>query len=275
LDKKIAFIGTGTMGGALLRGACRHVDPGLIFLTDRMQGKAESLARELGCKAAATNKLAAEAADLIMFCVKPQTCLAALDEIGPVLRDSLERGKPKVLCSILSGVSIETIRRALGAPSYPVIRLMPNTPALIGKGLMLLAADETVPEADMADIEALIADCGVIERLDEGRMDLGTIVGCCSPAFVYQFIEALADSGVALGLTRSEATRFAAQAVMGAGAMVLETGEHPMALKDMVTSPGGSTIAGVLALESEGFRVAVTSAVRASYERNVQMGQLD
>ena len=275
MDKKIAFIGTGAMGGAILQTACQSINPKQIIITDKMEGKAEALAEQLGCEAVTSNQLAAEAADWILLCVKPQTCAAVLEEIGPILRKSKEAGNPKVLVSILAGITVQTMRALLKSPDYPLIRIMPNTPALVGKGLMLISADETVGEGEKKTLETLIADCGIIRWIDEKIMDQGTAVGGCSPAFVYLFIEALADGGVSIGLTREDATKFAAQAVLGAAAMVLETGRHPMALKDMVTSPGGSTIAGVRALEEEGFRRAVLRAVTASYERNVEMGKIE
>ena len=275
MEKKIAFIGTGAMGGAILQAASRGLDPSQIIITDRIQEKAEALAHTLGCKAVPTNQMAAEEADYILLCIKPQTCRPVLEEIGPILRESMSAGRPKCLISILAGVTIETIRAIVGSPFHPVIRVMPNTPAQIGKGLMLLAADAVIGEGERKDVEHVIASCGVSRWIEEAIMDKATIMSGCSPAFVYMFIEALTDGGVALGLTRDDARTFAAQGVFGAAAMVLETGEHPMALKDVVTSPGGSTIAGVLALEEEGLRRAVLRAVSASYVRNIQLGQLD
>lgn len=275
MTKRIAFIGTGAMGGAILAAACQGIDPRQIYLTDAMPGRAEALAREYGCHTVATNREACEAADIILLCVKPQTGAAVLKEIAPVLLDAQKQGKPRVLCSILAGVTIATLRDLLGAGSgYPVIRMMPNTPALIGKGLMLLTCDDAVSEADKAELLTLIAPCGESAWLDEKLFDQATALSGCTPAFVYMFIEALADGGVSVGVPRPLATQFAARAVYGAAAMVLETGEHPGTLKDMVCSPGGSTIAGVAALEDSGFRRAAIQAIKQAAKRNAELGEI-
>jgi len=271
MRKKIAFIGTGAMGGAILKAACQRLNPEHIFLTDAIPQRAEALAQELGCKVATSNREAAEAADIILLCVKPQTGAQVLREIAPILRG----GNPKLLCSILAGVTIGTLRNLAGDASYPVIRMMPNTPALIGKGLMLLTCDEAVSAKDRATLLDLIAPCGQAEWLDERLFDQATALTGCSPAFVYMFIEAMADGGVAMGVPRKEAVEFAARAVYGAAAMVMETGMHPGALTDVVCSPGGSTIAGVTALEDSGFRNAVIQAVKQSAARNAELGNPD
>jgi len=275
MTKKIAFIGTGAMGGAILRAACQGVNPEQVFLTDWAQEKAEALARELGCHAISSNKAAAEAADIIFLCVKPQIGAQVLAEIAPILLESVKAGKPKVLCSILAGVTIQTMRKIVGESNYPIIRIMPNTPALIGKGLLLLSCDDAVSEADKNALSELVAPCGAAEWMSEKLLDQATAVSGCSPAFVYMFIEALADGGVSIGVPRAQAIQFAAQAVYGAAAMVMETGEHPGVLKDMVCSPGGSTIAGVAALEDGGFRRAVIQAVQQSAKRNAELGEIE
>ena len=269
MNKTIAFIGAGVMAGAILKGACRVFDPAQFLITDKMQGKAETLAAELGCTAVSSNREAAERADYIILCVKPQTVSAVLEELALVLQAS-----PKLICSILAGITIETIRRMLGAPTYPVIRIMPNTPALIGKGTMLLACDKQVSEPARADILTLLAPCGEAIWLDESRFDQGTALSGSSPAFVYLFIDALADAGAEVGIPRAEALTLAARAAYGAAAMVLETGETPTDLKNAVCSPGGSTIAGVNALEASGFHDTVGDAIRAACARNKELGAL-
>ena len=272
--RKIAFIGTGAMGGAILAAACQGMDPGRITLTDAMPGRAAALAEEYGCHAVSTNAEAAHA-DMILLCVKPQTGAEALREIAPVLLEAQKAGRPKVLCSILAGVTIDTLRGWLGVDAdYPIIRMMPNTPALIGKGLMLLTCDDAVSEGDKGALLDLIAPCGVSEWLSEKLFDQATALSGCTPAFVYMFIEALADGGVSVGVPRGLAMEFAARAVYGAAAMVLETGEHPGTLKDMVCSPGGSTIAGVAALEDGGFRTAAISAIQQAAKRNGELGEM-
>ena len=274
MNKKIAFIGTGAMGGAILQAACRCVDPKQITITDLDEKKAHALGETLGCAVAPSNIAAAEAADFILLCTKPQGVVDVLGELRPALCASLAQGRPKVLCSILAGVNIARIRAILGdAQTYPVIRLMPNTPALIGKGVMLYTCDEFVSAEDIADLTTLIADCGIIERLPEAMFDCATVSAGCTPAFAYLFMEALADGGVAVGLSREKALSYAAHALYGAAAMVIETGMHPGQLKDMVTSPGGSTIAGIATLEDSGVRAAAIRAVMAAYARNVEMGK--
>lgn len=274
MDTKIAFIGAGVMAGAILRGACQSVEPGRFWVADKMQDKASALAAELGCVAATSNVAAAQAADYIFLCVKPQMAAEVLQEIAPALQEALETGRPKVLCSILAGVTIDTMRTCLDSPRQPVVRIMPNTPALVGAGFLLITADETVAQAQRQAILDLLAPCGQLQWLDENLFDTATALTGSSPAFYYMFIDAMADAGVQAGLPRAQAITFAAQAALGSAAMVLETGQHPGMLKDMVCSPGGSTIAGVAALEHGGFRSAVMSAVAATCRRNKELGEM-
>ncbi|MCL2564076.1 MAG: pyrroline-5-carboxylate reductase [Oscillospiraceae bacterium] len=269
MQHKIAFIGTGVMAAAILKGACRTTDPGNFILTDALPEKAETLAAELGCRTAASNREAAEEADIIFLCVKPQTAAPVLAEIAPVLQST-----QKLLCSILAGVTIDTIRIRLGAQAHPVIRIMPNTPALIGKGLMLLACDNHVSDTAKAETLALLTPCGETMWLAEHFFDQGTALSGSSPAFVYLFIDALADAGTAAGLPRDQAVKLAACAAYGAAAMVLETDETPQALANMVCSPGGSTLAGVAALEACGFHDTLGKAVEATCARSRELGAL-
>lgn len=273
MEKTIAFIGTGNMGSSIIRATCGTVDPGHIVLTDALPEKAKKLAAELGCRTAADNNEAARIADCIMLCVKPQVIPSVLRDLAPLLKGSYKSGNPKILYSIAAGIKIETIRGYLETPQYPVIRIMPNTPALVGKGLMLISCDDAIVPEELNFLNMLLSGCGNIEMLDERLIDQATVSASCSPAFVYMFIEAMADGGVSIGLSRTQAQRFAANAVYGAAAMVMETGMHPGALKDMVCSPGGSTIAGVAELEDNGFRRAVINAVSTAYKRNLEMGK--
>ena len=267
MNQKIAFIGTGNMGGALLRAACQAVAPAQISITDKDSAKAKTLAAELGCVAVDSNLAAVRDADYVVLGIKPQMAAAVLQEVAPALEG-------QVICSILAGVTISTIQSLIGKPNHPVVRIMPNTPILIGKGLLLLTCGEQVTQTVREDVLRMIAPCGESVWLEERLFDQGTVLSGCVPAFVYMFIEALADGGVATGLSRAQAVEFAARAVSGAAAMVLETGMHPGALKDMVTSPGGSTIAGVLALEENGFRHAAISAVQDAYVRTAALGEI-
>lgn len=280
MNATFSFIGAGNMGGAILKAACRHMEPENICITDADASKASKLAEELGCQYKKTNTQAAETADYIILCVKPQTVGIVMEEIAPVLAGRQAEGRAPVLVSIAAGVKIEKLRQYVGS-SLPIIRVMPNTPALIGKGFMIIShdlgddnsIDETRKEDRVLELEKVLKECGETMRLSEEYMDQATAAASCSPAFVYIFIEALADAGVMKGLSRKDAQRMAAAAVMGAGAMVLKSGIGPAELKDMVCSPSGSTICGVTALEEAGFRNAVIKAFTASYERNVEMGE--
>ena len=170
-----------------------------------------------------------------------------------------------------AGLTIGTIR-AMAGGNYPVIRIMPNTPAAIGEGMILYCAEGVETEEKTAFVDVMQA-AGSFDELSESLIDAGSSVSGCGPAFVYPFIEAMADGAVACGLPRAKAQRYAAQTLVGAAKLVLESGDHPGALKDAVCSPGGSTIQGVRALEQNGFRSAVVEAVIAAYEKTVALGK--
>ena len=276
MEFTVSFIGTGNMGGALLHEACRRIDPSRIHITDYQHEKADSQARELGCCCENSNIDAVLKGNYIFLCVKPQVMGSVLEEIALTLKDCLDRGEKKVIVSIAAGIQIAYLKEKLAAcgENLPVIRVMPNTPAAIGKGMLAIAAGPEVEEEAVRDVMKILSDAGRVERLAENLMDQFTVVSGCSPAFVYMFIEALADGGVMTGLPRSQAMTYAAQTVLGAAAMVLETGKHPGELKDAVCSPAGSTIAGVAKLEEMGFRSAAIEAVKAGYEKNVELGKV-
>ena len=229
--------------------------------------KAVRLAAELGCRAADSRAAAAEA-DFLFLGVKPQMMGALLAELAPVLSARQDRF---VLVSMAAGLTIGTIR-AMAGGDYPVIRIMPNTPAAIGEGMILYCAEGVEPEEKTAFVDVMQA-AGSFDELSESLIDAGSAVSGCGPAFVYPFIEAMADGAVACGLPRAKAQLYAAQTLVGAARLVLESGDHPGALKDAVCSPGGSTIQGVRALEQNGFRSAVMEAVIAAYEKTVALGK--
>lgn len=275
MDKKISFIGTGNMGGAIIQAACRALDPAQVSITDYSLDKARQLANGQGCQVSGSNREAVLFGDYIFLCVKPQVIGSVLSEISPVLDECLSKGEPKVLVSIAAGVTIDALREKLSGDGrrVPIIRIMPNTPVSIGKGMLALASGADVTDGMIKDIKAALTCAGRLEQLPEALMDQFTAIGGCAPAFVYLFIEALADGGVMTGLSRSQALTYAAQTVLGAAAMVLETQSHPGVLKDNVCSPGGSTIAGVAALEAHGFRSAAIDAVLAAYQKNQELGK--
>lgn len=263
-----SFIGTGNMGGALARAAVRQVAPENILLANRTRAKAEALAKELGCAAGGVRE-AAETGRFIFLGVKPQMMAGLLEEIAPVLREREDRF---VLVSMAAALTMEQIGD-MADGAYPVIRIMPNTPCAVGEGMILYDANGAVTEAELAEFTGGMAGAGVLDRVEERLIDAGSAVAGCGPAFVCLFLEALADGGVACGLPRGKALLYAAQMVKGAAALQLATGEHPGALKDAVCSPGGTTIAGVRALEERGFRAGVMDAVIAAVERTKALGK--
>jgi pyrroline-5-carboxylate reductase len=275
---KIACIGGGNMGLALMKGASSVTSAENIFLTDADAGKAKAAADLLGANVLTSNGEAVKTGDYVFLAVKPQVMPAVLAEIAPILGERLAGGNPPVLVSMAAGWPIKKIQEAVVAiksptVSLPVVRIMPNTPALIGKGMIALAAPPEVPEEKIAELEKILAGAGIVERLEERYMDAVTGLSGSGPAFVYLFIEALSDGGVLAGLPRDKALRYAARTVLGAAAMAEETGKHPGELKDMVTSPGGTTIAGVAALEAGAFRSTVMRAVEAAWRRAMELGR--
>lgn len=264
--KQAAFIGTGNMGGALVRAACLSVPPQEIIISNRTRAKAQDLEGETGCTVAANNLEAASAGRYVFLGVKPHLMRSLLEEIGPVLTPD------QVLVSMAAGLTTETL--ASWAPSgTPILRIMPNTPCSIGKGMIALCAGPGVQAAHLQAVEHILRFAGRVERLNEGLMDAFSAVAGCGPAFVYPFLEAMADGGVLAGLPRQQAIAFAAQTLIGAACLVLESGEHPGALKDAVCSPGGSTIEGVAALERGGFRGVVLDAVVSAWKKNTALGK--
>lgn len=261
----VGFIGTGNMGGALAKAAAKSGHE--IFLSDKSIEKAEALAKELDAKAVSV----AEAAlcDYVFLGVKPQMLKDLLQELAPVL--SL-RKTPGVLVSMAAGVSMADIKKWLGM-DYPLIRIMPNTPVAVGSGVILYDATEEVSLQDIAGFVSILSQAGLLNRLPESLIDAGSAVSGCGPAFAAMFLEALADGGVKCGLPRDKAQTYAAQMLLGTAKLLLESGQHPGQLKDAVCSPGGSTIAGVDALEAAAFRGAVISAVEAAFDRTKELGK--
>lgn len=268
----IAFLGTGNMGGALARAACRGTDPASVLLTNRTYSKAAALAEELGCTAVHSNCEAVAQARILMLGVKPQMMAGLLDEIKPVIKASLARGEEKIVVSMAAGLPISFYLSALDCPELPFLRIMPNTPAAVGQGMTLVSSCNATAEA-LDEFEALFHAAGRFDRISEAQMDAAGVVAGCTPAFACLFMEALADGGVRAGLTRRQAQEYAAQAVLGTAALLLESGKHPGVLKDEVCSPGGSTIAGVEMLEAGSFRYAAMEAVTAAVKRSMDLGK--
>lgn len=263
---ELGFIGVGNMGGALARAARLRLEGRQLLLANRTAEKAAALAEELGA-AASDNRTVARKADYIFLGVKPQMMESLLAEIGPELKARKSRF---VLVTMAAGLSIARIQ-ALAGGSYPVLRIMPNTPASVGEGMILYARGEGVTEEEERILLEAMAGAGRFSKLPEGLMDAGSAVSGCGPAFADLFLEALADGGVACGLPRTQALELAAQMLLGSARLALESGQHPGVLKDAVCSPGGTTIQGVRALEAVGFRGAVMEAVIAAYEKTLEL----
>jgi len=262
------FIGTGNMGGALAKAAAKVLPPEGLLLSNKTFAKAQSLAQQLGCRALSVEEVALEA-ELLFLGVKPHMMADLLASIAPILAG---RTTPFCLVSMAAGLTMADIQKMAGA-EYPVIRIMPNTPVSVGQGVILYDKTENVsPEA----LEAFLAGmsrAGLLDPLPEKLIDAGSAVSGCGPAFAALFMEALADGGVACGLPRDKAMEYAAKTLMGTAALALETGIHPGALKDAVCSPGGSTIAGVRALEQGAFRAAAMNAVEAAFHKTKELGK--
>ena len=260
------FIGTGNMGGAVAKAAAKAVGGGNLFLANRTPAKAEALAAELGGRAC--DNEAAACQDYIFLGVKPQMMAGMLEGIRPVLRERMEKGETFTLVTMAASLTIEKIREMAGVEA-PTVRIMPNLPVSIGKGVILYTAsgaEKTLPEL----LEAL-APAGMLLPVEERLIDAGSAVAGCGPAFACLFAEALADGGVACGLPRAQAQALALQMLAGTAELLLQTGQHPAALKDAVCSPGGTTIAGVHALEKGGFRAAAFDAVKAAYDKTLAL----
>ena len=261
---KYGFIGCGNMGGAIataLRNSTRD-----FALTDR-SGRGNALADTLEVPYLPENNKIVQRCERVFLGVKPQMMAGVLAE----LQNDLAEQKP-LLITMAAGLSMNQITDMAGT-ELPVIRIMPNTPAAIGKGVILYCANDLVDPEILKDFLQDMTPCGWLEPLEERLMDAGSALSGSSPAFVYMFMEALADGAVACGIPRAKAQELAAMTVIGAGEMLLQSGKHPGELKDAVCSPAGSTIEGVRTLEQQGMRSAVTEALCATFARNRSLGK--
>lgn len=266
--EKYGFIGGGNMGGAMASAAALAVGRERVLLVDRDEDTTQELAQRAGAIPSSYEQIAAECR-LIFVGVKPNLVAPVLQRLRPMLE---KREDACAVVSIAAGVTIEAMVGVLGE-GIPVIRMMQNTPVSVGEGMLIYATSAAAGDDDVKALEEAMSCAGKLDAIDEAKIDAATAVMGCGPAFVYEFIEALADGGVACGLTRAQAQTYAAQTLVGAAQMVLQTGKHPGALKDAVCSPGGSTIVGVHALEQAGMRGAVMNAVIASYEKTQKLGK--
>ncbi len=262
------FIGSGKMAGALIRGLLRAgtARPEDVTASDPIAAAREALAVETGITALDSNIEVARRSDVLVLAVKPQSMPQVLEELQPVVTSE------HLVISIAAGVNLDTLDSGLG-PDCRLVRVMPNTPALVGEGASGYCLGQNATADDEALVRACLGAVGRACRVPETLLDAVTGLSGSGPAFVYLMIEALSDGGVRVGLPRDVATALAAQTVLGAARMVLETGLHPGQLKDQVTSPGGTTIAGLHALERGGLRAALMNAVEAATRRSAELAE--
>jgi pyrroline-5-carboxylate reductase len=265
---KVGFIGVGNMGGALIRSIAKNdsVNEFSLCAFDINTPLLKELTNELGIKEENSAKSLVSNSDIIVLAVKPQYCDTVLEYIKPVLYPE------KILVSVAVGLSIKYYKNILGHRSK-VVRTMPNTPALVSEGMTLVSWDDLITNDEKKLIMKILSFSGMVEELEESLMSEVTALTGSSPAYVFMLIEAMADAAVKSGIQRSRAYRFAAQAVLGSAKMVLDTGKHPGELKDMVCSPAGTTIEAVSALEREGFRNAVMTAMEECTRRAREIGK--
>ena len=266
--KKLAFIGGGAMGEAIIKGitGAKLMDPAAVYVGAHRQERADYLHETYGVTGLVDNCEAVRDADMIVLAIKPQM-------VDSVLRGALVSAVPgkAVILSIMGSVTIDKIAGIF--KGHPVIRTMPNTPLAVGAGagMTAIAPGNEVSEEAVKTAEQIFGCCGETLRVQEKDIEAVTAVSGCGPGYVYVMIDALADAGVMAGLPRAAAIKLAAQTFAGSGKMVLETGKHPAVLRDMVTSPGGTTIAGIKALENGAVRGALYNAVQAVLNRSEEL----
>ena len=264
---KIGVIGCGKMGTALVGGAIRAGALAAKDVTgyDPHGAAGKAFAEVTGASLAGDAATMVADADVVLLCVKPHLAVSVMADVAA------GDGGSKLVISVVAGISLAVLQGAV-PPSWRVIRAMPNTPALVGQGASAFCRGANATDDDASEAMRLFASVGVAIEVPERLMDAVTGLSGSGPAYVFMCIEALADGGVAAGMPRDQALRLATQTVLGAATMVAETGTHPAALKDAVASPGGTTIAGIEALERGGLRAALIAAVNASAKRAGELG---
>lgn len=254
------------MGGALASAAINVLGGENVLLADNTPTNTRVLADKIGATPSKAKEIASSCR-LVFLSVKPNIIPIVAKTVRPIVE---ARADDCAVVSIAAGVTLDSLSEMLGEKTH-IIRMMPNTSVAVGEGMIVY--DHRATEHDIDAFELAMSKAGMVSPLPERLIDAATAVMGCGPAFAYQFAEALADGGVACGLTRTQAQIYAAQMMLGAAKMLLETGRHPGELKDAVCSPGGSTIEGVRTLEANGLRTAVIEAVLASYEKTKELGK--
>lgn len=267
---KFGFIGCGNMGGTLLAAAAEK-DAGVkIAAADSFREKAELYAEKYANITAVSTCRAAGESEYLVIGVKPQMLEAMFDEIKETL---ISRHDGLVLISMAAGTKISDIERMATVEKLPVIRIMPNTAAAVGKGVILYCRNQYVTDEQLSVFTQAFSAAGLLDSIDESKIDAASALSGCGPAFAYMFMEALADGAVECGLPRDKALTYAAATLSGAAELLLSSGRHPGELKDAVCSPAGTTIAGVHALERSAFRAAAMDAVTAAFRRTAELSK--
>lgn len=259
---KYGFIGCGNMGGAIAKALSKSTTD--IMLSARSSAK--KLSADLGCCTGSNESVVSECCK-IFLAVKPQVMKSVLEPLNPLLAQ-----KKPLIITMAAGITISQIEAMCGC-RLPVIRIMPNTPVAVGRGMITYCTNDMVTANDLNDFLSDMQHAGRLDCIPEALMDAASSVSGCGPAFMYMFLEAMADGGVACGLPREKALDYAAATMAGAAEMYMQTKAHPGTLKDSVCSPGGSTIEGVKVLEESGFRGAVIDCITAAYKRNTELGK--
>ncbi|MCX7884784.1 MAG: pyrroline-5-carboxylate reductase [Caloramator sp.] len=266
MNKKIGFIGAGNMGQAMIGGIIKSkiAKSQEIIVCDLDEEKLKKIAEDFNVKTTTNSKELSNEADIIILAIKPNIFDVVLSDIKDSITDS------KIIVSIAAGKTIKSIENILG-DNKKIIRTMPNTPALVNAGMTAVCKNKNVSDEEIKEILDIFESFGETEIVSEYLIDSVIGISGSAPAYVFMFIEALADAGVIGGMPRDKAYKFAAQAVLGSAKMVLETGKHPGELKDMVCSPAGTTIEAVATLEEEGFRGSVIKAVKDCIRKSKEM----
>lgn len=263
---QVAVLGGGVMGEALLSALLTAGwAPEQVEVTEHSTARADELAGRYGVRTGASNVDAAARADVVLVAVKPNVVGSVLDEVATVLRGG------EVVVSVAAGLPLAFYEQRLPAGT-PVVRVMPNTPAVVGKGASAIAGGAHTTEGHLALVERMLAATGLVVRVAEKDLDAVTAISGSGPAYAFYLVDAMAEAGVLLGLTRDLATRLAVATVEGAAALAAQSGDHPVVLRERVSSPGGTTVAAVAELDAHGVRAGVVAAARAAAERSRELG---
>jgi pyrroline-5-carboxylate reductase len=267
MQQKIGFIGGGNMGEALIKGILKSgvCSRQAVYVSDIRSERLKTLQKSYGMKICKDNLATAAQADVLIVCVKPQNMEVVLAGLAPAISGR------HLIISVAAGIPTDYISRHFKS-SIPIIRVMPNTPALIGEGASALCKGRNATDSHLKIAQSVFSAVGKVVIVDESLMDAVTGLSGSGPAYVFLFVEALADAGVKMGLTREVALLLATQTCLGSAKMIAETGEHPARLRDMVTSPGGTTISGLHKLEAGRLRSTVMDAVEAATKRSQELG---